>query len=105
MARPRKKIDTELLAKLAKLGLTTAELAAIMECSKDTLERRYMDVIEQGRLHRNASLKRKQYEAAMAGNPTMLIWLGKQYLEQRDKHDVAQNTDRLDELMDAINKG
>jgi hypothetical protein len=35
-----------------------------------------------------ASLRRLQYAAAQAGNPTMLIWLGKQVLGQRDKHDV-----------------
>jgi len=32
-------------------------------------------------------LKRKQVEVALAGNTTMLIWLGKQYLDQSDKVD------------------
>ncbi len=31
------------------------------------------------------SLMKKQYEVAMTGNVTMLIWLGKQYLGQSDK--------------------
>jgi hypothetical protein len=35
------------------------------------------------------SLRRKQYELAMAGNATMLIFLGKQYLGQADKREVA----------------
>jgi hypothetical protein len=30
------------------------------------------------------SLKRKQYEVAMSGNVSMLIWLGKNILGQRD---------------------
>jgi hypothetical protein len=30
------------------------------------------------------SLKRKQFDMAMKGNVTMLIWLGKQTLGQRD---------------------
>ena len=31
------------------------------------------------------SLRRKQLEVALEGNPTLLIWLGKQFLEQSDK--------------------
>lgn len=34
-----------------------------------------------------ASLRRMQWKAAEKGNPTMLIWLGKQMLGQRDKID------------------
>jgi hypothetical protein len=36
---------------------------------------------EQGR----ASLRRLQYKAAENGNPTMQIWLGKQWLGQKDR--------------------
>jgi len=35
------------------------------------------------------SLRRKQYELAMAGNATILIFLGKQYLGQADKGEVT----------------
>jgi hypothetical protein len=73
------------LTQLAALGLSSAEMAAVLDCSKDTLERRYKEVIENGRLRRNASLRRKQYEVATGGNPTMLIWLGKQFLGQKDQ--------------------
>ena len=31
------------------------------------------------------NLLKKQYDVAMAGNVSMLIWLGKQYLKQSDK--------------------
>jgi len=34
------------------------------------------------------NLLKKQYDVAMSGNVSMLIWLGKQYLKQSDK--VAQ---------------
>lgn len=33
----------------------------------------------------------KQYEIAMEGNVTLLIWLGKQYLGQTDKIDNEDN--------------
>lgn len=85
MPRPRKKVDTEKLKQLAALGLSSGEMAAVLDCSIDTLERRYRKAMETGRQMRNASLRRKQYEKAMSGNPTMLIWLGKQFLGQKDK--------------------
>ena len=35
-----------------------------------------------------ASLRRSQWKVAQEGNPTMLIWLGKQMLGQRDRKDL-----------------
>lgn len=32
-------------------------------------------------------LRARQFKAAMDGDKTMLVWLGKQYLEQREKSD------------------
>jgi hypothetical protein len=87
--RPRKKIDTEQLKKMAAIGLSVPEMAAVLECSPDTLQRRCAKIIEAGRHRRNASLRRKQYEQAVSGNTTMLIWLGKQYLDQSDKRELA----------------
>ena len=34
--------------------------------------------------HGRASLRRMQFKAAEQGNATMQIWLGKQYLDQKD---------------------
>jgi hypothetical protein len=87
MARPRKEIDEDKLEQLASLGLSNAEIAAVLDVSPDTIERNYRETLDWGRNKRNASLRRKQYEIAMSGNPTMLIWLGKQFLEQSDKVD------------------
>jgi hypothetical protein len=85
VARPRKKIDPRKVKQLAGAGLTVAEIAAFLDCSKDTLERRFAASLKEGRERLNASLKRKQFIVAMGGNPTMLIWLGKQYLGQEEK--------------------
>ncbi len=59
-------------------------------CSHDTLARRFKDELADGRLQGKASLRRKQYEIAMSGNTTMLIWLGKQALGQSDKQEILQ---------------
>jgi len=85
MARPRKKIDKDLVRKLAGIQCTNEEIAAVLNCSADTLERRFAGVIKEGRANGRQSLKRAQYKKAMEGNPTMLIWLGKQFLGQRDQ--------------------
>ena len=34
-------------------------------------------------------LRAKQFENAMNGDKTMQIWLGKQYLGQKDKNDIT----------------
>ena len=85
MARPKKKIDPEQVKKLALIQCTMIEMAAFFECSVDTLERRFADVIKIGRENGKTSLKRKQFEIAMSGNVGMLIWLGKQHLGQKDQ--------------------
>ena len=39
-------------------------------------------------------LKQKQFEMAINGDVRMLIWLGKQYLKQRDLPDPMENWDK-----------
>lgn len=89
MGRPRKLIDREKLKQLAQLGLSNSEIAAVLDCSPDHIETKYRKTLDWGRNRRNASLRRKQYEIAMSGNPTMLIWLGKQFLGQSDKSELT----------------
>ena len=50
------------------------------------------------------TLRKKQFEVAKAGNVTMLIWLGKQYLGQTDKQEVTevQHVEDLSVLADLI---
>jgi hypothetical protein len=87
MARPKKDIDEETVRKLAAIDCSYAEIAAVVGCDPSTLTRRFAQVIEKGREDGCASLKRKQFEVAQSGNPTMLIWLGKQRLGQKDQQE------------------
>lgn len=89
MARPKKDIDPEQVRKLAAIDCSLAEIASVLKCSVDTLDRRFAEVIKKGREEGCASLKRRQFEVAQSGNPTMLIWLGKQRLGQSDKASVT----------------
>jgi hypothetical protein len=66
------------------------EIAAVVGCSVDTLENRFSDIIQIGRENGKASLRRMQYQKAKEGSVPMLIWLGKQLLDQRDRQDITQ---------------
>lgn len=89
VGRPRLDIDRELIHDLAGIGCTTAEMAVICGCSRDTLERNFAAEIEKGRENVKMRLRRRQLEVAMKGNPALLIWLGKQMLDQRDRQEVS----------------
>jgi lambda repressor-like predicted transcriptional regulator len=93
MARPRKTIDPKRVIHLASIGHTMKEIAALENVSEDTLKRRFADACEKGRTVAAALIRRKQFEKALSGNgdTTMLIWLGKQLLGQKDKHEVDTN--------------
>ncbi len=46
------------------------------------------------------SLRRKQWRAAEEGNTTMLVWLGKQYLGQKDKSEMNATVYQPKKLVD-----
>lgn len=90
--RGRKKIpiDYEKAEKLAIILCTQSEIAAVLDVPLSTLEHdpEFLRIHKKGMETGKASLRRMQYKGAEAGNATMLIWLGKQHLGQRDKQDT-----------------
>ena len=90
--RPRLQFDLRLVEDLGKIQSTHAELAAVLGCSLDTVKDRlahdpeFSTAYQKGLENGKSSLRRIQWKAALAGNTTMQIWLGKQYLGQRDMH-------------------
>jgi len=105
MGRPKIDIDEDLVYDLAVKGWTNKEIAAKCNCSHDTLERRFAATIKEGHAVRNGSIRAKQVEMALNGNATMLVWLGKNLLGQRDKMEqsgevtVRDASDRLKQIM------
>src|SRR5689334_8859350 len=83
--RPRKVVDAKIVREMAAIGCTAAEIGAVVGCSVDTLDRNFADALKEGREAGRATLRRMQWAAAKKGNPTMLIWLGKQMLGQKDR--------------------
>lgn len=98
MGRPRIVINFDLIDKLAESFCNCDEIvealnAAGTKCSYDTVERRvkkaknktFAEYVKQKREGvAKPKLRKAQLEAAYKGNPTLLIWLGKQYLRQSD---------------------
>jgi hypothetical protein len=89
MGRPRKIMNNELVVRLAARGYVAREIALYCGISEATLFRRCADPLQRGYLLRDASLRKKQFEVAMNGNPTMLIWLGKNLLSQTDRQELT----------------
>ncbi len=86
-------IDLVELEKLCALQCTDEDIAAWFGCATKTIQRRkdeatFAEVMERGRGKGRVSLRRKQMELALAGDKTMLVWLGKQLLGQRDRFDA-----------------
>lgn len=93
------KIDAEQVRALAAILCTREEIAAVVKCHPDTLDNHFSEILKEGREVGKQSLRRLQYKAAMKGNVTMLIWLGKVYLGQRETKEVIV-TDTNDDLFD-----
>jgi hypothetical protein len=92
-----KEEDWKIFDALCFAQATLEEIALYYAVSSRTIERAvqrakkttFVRYYGQKRVGGNVSLRRKQMELAMKGNVTMLIWLGKQYLGQTDKQQVA----------------
>jgi len=102
--RKRLELDERQIHSLAEIQCTMIEIASVMGCSVDTLERRFADTIKSGRELGKSSLRRMQFKKAMEGNPTMLIWLGKHYLEQREEVRMSTNEPEVRRLLNLLER-
>ena len=107
MARPKFVIDYVAVEKLANIQCTQQEIATFLGCSVDTLQRdeKFCGLYKKGKENGKMSLRRIQFKIAEK-NPTMAIWLGKQYLGQRDSFDNLDNEEieRAKEIIVSIRK-
>lgn len=105
--RPRVKIDLELVEDLANIHCTIKEISGIIGVPATTLQGRddFRAVYEKGIENGKKSLRRSQFKLSQT-NATMAIWLGKQYLGQRDYNQYTEAvegvSDKLKAIADAI---
>lgn len=110
MGRPVKEISKEQFEKLCYLQCTGSEIASFFDCSDDTIQNWckktynetfsavYKKKSEGGKI----SLRRIQFRLAEK-NTSMAIWLGKQYLGQKDYVETSVTSNGiLDDLKEAM---
>jgi len=89
--RPWQIPDLDLVEQLASIGCTDEEIGDAVGVSVSWITERKQDspdflaALKRGRSEIKSSLRRLQLSRARKGSDTMLIWLGKQMLSQRDK--------------------
>jgi hypothetical protein len=105
------KINKASFENLCGMWCTLIEIAEFFGVSEDTVEswckdtynERFSDIYKKKCSKGNVSLRRWQLKSAEKGNVTMQIWLGKQYLGQRENIEVVSNeVTKLDELLREI---
>jgi hypothetical protein len=90
--RPKKVINQKVFENLCAIQCTEAEICSVMECSEDTLNRwckrtyktTFAEIYKNKSQHGKASLRRTQFKIAEK-SAAMAIFLGKQYLGQKDE--------------------
>lgn len=111
MARPRKEIDLEQFKKLCAMQCTLAEIAGFFDCSEDTIENwckreqksSFSDTYKKYSASGKISLRRSQFKLAEK-SAAMAIWLGKQYLEQKESFEFEdkESLARLDAILEGM---
>lgn len=110
MGRPKKQIDQKAFENLCALQCTREEVCGFFDVSEKTLDNWCRDtygmtfspVFQQKRGTGKISLRRNQFRLA-ENNATMAIWLGKQYLNQRDSQEnAAPENGMLADLIDGL---
>lgn len=111
MPRPRAEIDQVEFEKLCGLQCPLDEIASWFLVSPDTIERwckrtygkRFADVFAEKRGRGKIALRRAQFELAKK-SAAMGIWLGKQYLNQKEEVAVIGSGNELLESLYNLEK-
>lgn len=114
--RPHKEIDEKEFIKLCRLQCKLDEIADFFDCSEDTIQRwckanytddngnpmTFCEVYKRFAAGGRRSLRRYQFDLAKK-NTAMAIWLGKQWLGQKDTPDADETAAKVvDALIEAV---
>lgn len=113
VGRPEKPIDWSIFEELCSLQCTQQEMANVFHVDTETLqlrvEKQYGDkypvIYKRYSDGGKCSLRRYQFKQAQT-NATMAIWLGKQYLDQKENNNeivvAAETFDNFERIMRQI---
>lgn len=96
--RPRKKLDKELFERLCSIMCTQEEICGVFGITdktltrwcKETYNKNFSEAYKMLSADGKISLRRKQFKLADK-SPAMAIFLGKQYLGQKDNVEESDN--------------
>ena len=88
MKKNKHDIPAEKVKLLASFGCSYIEIGKYFGCSEGVIRKRFKIEYEQGREEMKLSLRQMQWKNAQQGNTALLIFLGKNYLNQTDKSQV-----------------
>lgn len=96
--RPLAQIDAKQVEKMASYGCTNEEIGDVFGVNEGTIRKRFSVVLTKARANMKQRLRQAQYRAALNGDRTMLVWLGKTMLGQKEVsttewRDVSKMTD------------
>lgn len=108
MGRPKKELNLEKLELLCSFPFTQEEIGWILGLSVDTLANEirklynltFSEFCNKKRNDKKIQLYNKQFEVAMSGSVPMLIWLGKQILNQKEP--TGSNDDNPQEVKQSV---
>ena len=100
--RPKKQLDKSLFEELCKIHCTKDEICGVLKADEKTVTRWCKDnyglsfsyTYKKYSANGKMSLRRAQWRSALNGNTTMLVWLGKQELGQRDIKNTNQENEQ-----------
>ena len=111
MGRPRKEIDQRQFESLCAIQCTLEEVCAVFDCDdvtlnawcKETYGTTFSEVFKVKRQTGLSSLRRAQFKMAQT-NPTMNIWMAKNYLGQKETIEVEskESLSKLDEILNGL---
>lgn len=92
-------VDIDEIRELAGEGNSVDDIANLIGVSSDALRSNsnYSHAIELGVADMKANLRHWQMQAAQSGNVTMLVWLGKVILGQREETEATIKLQREDD--------
>ena len=101
LGRPEKEFIWGTLDAALQYGGSLIDCSELMGVSEDTIQRRIKSSfgmtftkyknLKMSRIR--MKLRQKQFDEAMNGNTTLLIWLGKNMLGQTDKSEINQTSE------------
>ena len=112
VGRPKTNIDKSNFEKLCQIQCTLEEIAGFFDCCDDTINNwckevyddNFSGVYKKKSVAGKISLRRNQFKIA-ENNASMAIFLGKQYLGQRDNIEVEhKDLSKVEELLNKIDK-